>query len=140
MIKFVLQSLCLEDHMKTIGIDQSLINRPSVEHKCLNNIENIYQHAGKCYDQKNLKDIPDTDMFSTTEEVTDASPSLRITQITVKTSARKSLCLFTNIFDVKKITAVRCVESAKSKSRAIKVGNSLWANKKERKGHSKIND
>ena len=41
-----------------------------------------YQHAGKCDDQKKLKDILDATMVSTTEEVTDVSPSLRITQTT----------------------------------------------------------
>ena len=41
VLKFMLQSPHLEDNMKTIGIDQSLINRPSDEHKCLNNIKKI---------------------------------------------------------------------------------------------------
>ena len=57
--------------MKTIGIDQSLSNMPSIEHKCLNNIKNIYQHAGKCDDQQNIKDIIDAAMVSTTEEIID---------------------------------------------------------------------
>ena len=73
-------------------------------------------------------------MVSTPEEVTDVSPSFRITQTTVKTGTRKSLCLFTNIFDVKKITAIGCVEPEKSKPGAITVGNSLLNNKK-RKGN-----
>ena len=51
--------------MKTIGIDQSLCIRSSFEHKCINNIKNIYQHAGKCDDQQNLKDILDDYMVST---------------------------------------------------------------------------
>ena len=38
VIKGMLQSSRLEDHMKSIGIDQSLRNRPSVEHTFLNNI------------------------------------------------------------------------------------------------------
>ena len=45
--------------MNTIGVDQYLRNRPSVEHKFLNNIKMIYQCAGKYYDQKNLEDILD---------------------------------------------------------------------------------
>ena len=70
-------------------------------------------------------------MVSTPEEVTYVSTSLRITQTTVKKpSARKSLYLFTNIFDVKNRTAIRHVESTKSKHRVVKVGNSLWTNKK----------
>ena len=65
VIKGMLQSLRLEDHMITIGIDQSLCNRSYFEHKCLNNIKKIYQHASKCDDQQNLKDILDADMVST---------------------------------------------------------------------------
>ena len=106
----MLQSPRLEDNMKTIGIDQSLINRPSIEHKCLNIIKEIYQNVSKYDDQQKLKDILAADMVSTPEEVTDVSPSLRINQTTAKKpSARKSLCLFTNIFDVKKRTAIRRV-------------------------------
>ena len=40
------------------------------------------------------------------------------------------MCLFTNIFDVKKKTAKFRVGAAKSKRGAMKVGNSLWKNKK----------
>ena len=53
--------------MKTIGIDQSLFINSYFEYKCINNIKYIYQHAGKCYDQKNLKDIIDPAVVSTTE-------------------------------------------------------------------------
>ena len=51
VIKCMLQLLRLENNIKTIGIDQSIRNRSYFEHKCLNNIKNIYQHAGKCDDQ-----------------------------------------------------------------------------------------
>ena len=51
-----------------------------------------------------------------------------------KTSARKSLCLSTNIFYVKKETEKLRVESEKSKRRSTKVVNSLWTNKKNEKG------
>ena len=61
----MLQSSHLEDHMDTIGTDQSLCTRSSFEHKCMNNIKKIYQHSGKCDDQQNLKDIIDAAMFST---------------------------------------------------------------------------
>ena len=64
----MLQSPRLEDYMKTIGIDQSLFNRSSsFEHKILNNIKNIYQHAVKCDNQKNLEDILDAAMVLTPE-------------------------------------------------------------------------
>ena len=61
----MLQSPRLEYHMKTIGIDQSLSNRFSFEHKFLNNIKNIYQHAGRYDDQQNIMGIIDSTMVST---------------------------------------------------------------------------
>ena len=73
-------------------------------------LKKIYQHAGKCDDQQDLKDIIYAAMISTPDEVTDVSPSFSINQTTVKKpSAKKSLCLFTNIFNVKKRTATRHV-------------------------------
>ena len=61
-------------------------------------------------------------MVSNTEEVTDVSPSLCINQTTAKkTSARKSLCLFTNIFDVKKKTEKRHVESENQNAYPLKL-------------------
>ena len=65
VIKCMLQSLRLENHMKTIGIDQSFSNRPSVKHKYLNNVKNIYQHASKCDDQQKLNHSLDAAMVST---------------------------------------------------------------------------
>ena len=140
VIKGILQASRLEEHMKTIGIEQSLCTRSSFEHKCLNKIKNIYQHASKCDDRQNLKDILDADMVSTPEGVTDDSPNVPMTSTPVKKpSVRKSLCLFTNILDVKQKTEKRCIVAAKSKRRDMKVGNIQWNNKTKRKGHSKIN-
>ena len=47
VIKGMLQSPRLEDHTKTIGIDQSFCNRSSFEYNFLKNIKYIYQHTGK---------------------------------------------------------------------------------------------
>ena len=56
----------------------------------MNNIKNIYQHAGKCDDQQNLKDIIDDDMVSTSEGGTDNSSNVPMTSTTVKKpSSRK---------------------------------------------------
>ena len=79
----MLQSARLEYHMKTIGIDQSSFTRSSFEHRCMNNIKNIYQHAGKCVDKKNLKDIIDAAILSTPEGVTENSQNVHMTSITV---------------------------------------------------------
>ena len=71
-------------------------------------------------------------MISNPEEITDDNPSFPMKKKTTskKPSARKSLCLFINTFDVKNITAIRRVRSAKSKRRAIKSVCGLWIEKK----------
>ena len=113
--------------MQTIGIDQSLCTRSSFEHKCMNNIQKIYQHTGKCDDQKNLKAIIDAAMVFTPEGVTDNIFNVPTTSTTVKKPrARKSLCLFTNILDIKLKTAKLGIVVEKSKRRAMKVGTSQW--------------
>ena len=90
----MLQSPRLEDRMKTIGIDQSLCKRSSFEHKCLNNIKTIYQHAGKCDDQQNLKGILDTDMVLTPEGVTNDSPIVPMTSTAVKNKLLVNHCVY----------------------------------------------
>ena len=113
--------------MKTIGIYQSSFTKSSFEHRCMNNIKNIYQHAGKCEDQQNLKDIIDATILSNPEGVTYGSPNVPMTSKPVKKpSARKSLCLFTNILDVKNRTAKHRIVAEKSECKSMKVGTSLW--------------
>ena len=79
VIECMLQSSRLEDHMKTISIDQSSFTRSSFEHRCMNNIKKIYQHAGKCDDQQNIKDIIDAAILSNPEGVTNHSPNVHLT-------------------------------------------------------------
>ena len=118
----MLQSSRLEDHMETIGIDQSSFTRSSFENRCMKNIKNIYQHAGKCDDQQNLKYIIDADILSTPEGVTDNSPNVNMTSTPVKKpSASKSLCLFKNILDVQPKTSKRRFVAAKSRRKSMKV-------------------
>ena len=103
--------------------------------------KNIYQHAGKCDNQQNIKDVLDADMMSTPEGVTDKTPNLPMTSTPAKKpSARKLLCLFTNVYDVKNKTAKGCIGDAKPKHRSMKVGNNLRTKKTKRKRHSKINE
>ena len=79
------------------------------EHRCMNNIKKIYQHAGKCDDQQNLKDILEASLLSTPEGFIDNIPNVHMPSTPVKKpSARKSLCLFTNILDVKPKTTFCC--------------------------------
>ena len=137
----MLKSSRLEDNMNTIVIDQSLCTRSSFEQKFMNNIKKIYEHANKCDDQQNPKDILDAAMVSTPEGVTNNSPNVPMISTPVnKPSASKSLCLFINILDVKPKTEKRRIVAAESKRRAMKVVNIKWTNKIKRKGHSKINE
>ena len=120
--------------MKTIGIDQSSLTRYSFEHRCMNNIKNIYQHADKCDDKQNLNDIMDAAILYTPEGVTDNIPNVHLTSPPVKKlSARKSLCLFTKILAVKPTTAKRRFVAEKYRRKAMKVCNSLWT--KKQTGH-----
>ena len=61
--------------MKTIGIDQYWFARSSFEHRCMNNIKKINEHAGKCDDQQNLKDVIGAAILYNPEGVTDNSPN-----------------------------------------------------------------
>ena len=107
----------------------------------MNNIKNIYQHAGKCDDQQNLKDIIYADLLSTPEGVTDNSPNVHMTSTPVKKpSTGKSLCLFTTILYVKPKTEKRLFVAAEPKRTATKVGNSLYTKKTKQKEHYKINE
>ena len=72
----MLQSSRLKDNIKTIGINQSSFTRSSFEHRCMNNIKNIYQHAGKCDDQKNLMDIQEASLLYTPEGFTENGPNV----------------------------------------------------------------
>ena len=85
----------------------------------MKNIKKIYQYAGNCNDQQNLKDILETDILSTPEGFTDNSPNMHITSSPVKkTSDKKSLCLFTKILAVKPTTAKRRFVAAKKKAQS----------------------
>ena len=67
VLKDMLQSPCLKDHIKTIGIDKYSITNALYEHKCLQNINKLYTHDGKWDDQQQFKDILEDAMVSTTE-------------------------------------------------------------------------
>ena len=114
VLKVMLQSPHLKDHMKTIGIYQSLSNIGIFEHRCHKNIKKLYQHAGKCNDQQKFKDILKSAMVYTPEGFTYNSPRYPMKSTPVKKpSGIKSLCLFTDILDVKNKTAIIRVGYAK---------------------------
>ena len=76
----------------------------------LKTLKKLYRQSGKCEDQKQFKDIIESAMVSTPEIFNDNSPiSPRTSTPVKKPSAQKSLCMFTNVLDVKK-----CVPSSSS--------------------------
>ena len=78
-------------------------------------------------------------MVSTPEGFTNNSPIYLMTSSPVKKpSARKSLCMFTNVLDVDKKNSYCRVGASESKRKAIKFGNTPWALRQNLKGHSKI--
>ena len=88
--------------MKTIGIYQSLINSVISGSRFLQNINKLYKHSGKCDYQQKFKYILEAAIISTPEGFTYKIPISPMTPPTLKKpSAIKSLCLFTNILDVK---------------------------------------
>ena len=84
ILKVMLQSPRLKDHVHTIGIDLSLRKNTIHEHKCLENIKKSYKQAGKCDYQKQFKDILEAAMVSNPEGLTDNSPISPITSKPVK--------------------------------------------------------
>ena len=102
----MLKSLRLKYHVNTIVIDQSLINNDLYEHKYLQKINKVYKHAGKCDNQQQFKYIIEAAMVCTPISPMISSP-------VKKPIARKSLCLFTSILDVKYKTATRLFGAAK---------------------------
>ena len=137
----MLQPPLLKYHMKTIGTDWWFSNSAIFEHRWLQNIKKLYKHSGKCDNQQQFKDIFEAAMVSNPEGFTNNSPISPMTTPTIKKpSARKSLCLFTNILHVKKKTAIRWVRTAKSKCKVIKAGTMPCALKPKQKGNPMIKD
>ena len=73
-------------------------------------------------------------MVLTPEGVTYDSPNVHIKSSPFKKPiARKSLCLFTNILDVKPTTEKRRFVAAKFRHKAMKMCNNLWTKKIKKK-------
>ena len=103
------------------------------------NISKLDTSAGKCDDQLQFKAIIEASLVYTPEIFTDNSPMSPGPPMIVKIfSARKSLCLFTEVLDVKK-TDVRQVGATKSKRKAIREGSMLWSSISKRQLNTKIN-
>ena len=74
IIRGLLQSKQLKQHMFNIWFYQSLSNSAIYEHRFLENIKNLYKSAGKCDDQQHYKAIIESETVSTPEGCTDNSP------------------------------------------------------------------
>ena len=123
VLKGMLQFPCLKYSMETIVIHQSLSNSALFEHICLKNTKKLYKPSAKNDDQQQLKDILVAAMVSAPEVFTYNTPIYPMTPPTLKKlSARKSFCIFTNISDTKKKTAIRQVGDAISERKAINSG------------------
>ena len=87
----------LKQHMVTIGINQYLRNCEMYKHRC-----KLYTYAGKCDDQIHFKAFIEESMVSTSDIFTNSSPMLHGPSTIVRNPiARKPLCLFTEVLDVK---------------------------------------
>ena len=89
VLKGILQSPCLKDHVKTIVIDQSLRNSALFGHRCLQIIKKLCKHAGKCDYQQQFKNIIEVAMFSTHEGFTNKIPISPMTPTPVKKPSDK---------------------------------------------------
>ena len=91
-----------EKHMVTIVVDQYLNNSAIYEHRCLENIKELYKSAGKCDDQQQYKAIVEAAKVSTPEVFNYNSPMSPIQYLTLKNPiARKLLCQFLDTLEVK---------------------------------------
>ena len=82
----------------------------------------IFQHEGKCDHQQNLMDIIGASVLYNPEGVTDNIPNVHMTSTSVKKpSAMKSLCLFTNILDIKPKTEKRRVVAENLNAEPLKL-------------------
>ena len=66
----------------------------------MNNIKKIYQHAGKCDNQKNIRDIIDSAILSTTYRVTDDSPNVPMKSTPVKKNLLGNHCIYSPTYSM----------------------------------------
>ena len=141
ILKGLLQSDKLKQHIVTIIIYQTLSNCTMYKHRYLENINKLYPFSVKCDDQLQFRSILGASMVSTHDIFTDNSPmSPGYPMIFKKCSAIKSLRLFTEVLYLKKITAVLWVVADKSNHNSIIADIMLWLSIKNRKLNTKINE
>ena len=114
ILKGLLQSDQLKQHMVIILICQLSNDSAMYEHSCLKNINKLCTSAVKCDNQHKYKAIIELVMFSPPEISTKNSTISPGPSVTVINNiARKILSLFTEVLDVKNKTDVRRVDADK---------------------------
>ena len=102
IIKYLLQSERLKQHMVIIDVEQSLRNSGFYGHICLGITQKLYNSAGKCDDQQQYKAILEAAMVSTPELLTNNIPMSSVPYVPVKQpNARKSLRQFSETLNFK---------------------------------------
>ena len=125
---------------ETIGIYGSLSNSSLYEQRYLENIKKLYQTTRKYANQHHCKAILEAAMISTPEGcINNSSMTPNQYLSTKKPSARKSLCQFSEILDVKHKTTISRSVATKENLKEIKTGNVFWPNVSNFRGHTKIN-
>ena len=95
----------------------------------------------KCDNQQHNKAILEAAIFYTPSRFTENSPiSPGPSMIFIKPSPRKSLCLFTEVLNVKNKTDVRQVSDAKSKYKSNRAGSILCSVIPNIRRHTKIKE
>ena len=130
----MLQSSRLEGNMKTIGIEQSSFTRSSFEHRCMNNIKKIYQHADKCDYQQNIKDLFLLLYYLLQRESHVTVLMCLWHQHQSRNQVLVNHCVYSPPYwMLNQKTAKHRFVAAKSKRKAMKVGNSLFTKKKTKR-------
>ena len=118
ILKGFLQLYRLKKHKVAIGIYQLLSNSKMYEHICLENINKLYTSAVKFYYQLQYKDIIEAEMVSNPGRFNSNRPMSSRPSVTVrKSSARKLICLFTEVLDEKKKNIFRTSLTQRSEER-----------------------
>ena len=115
IIKGVLQSEKLKQHIFTIEIYQLLSNSALYEHTWSKNIKMLYKCSGGFYDRHNYKAIVEVYIVSAPEWLTKYSPMDVVKLINLNNpSTSKLLGQFSELLDVKQQTSVHILGNDKT--------------------------
>ena len=90
IIKGLVQSELLKQHMVTIGTNKQLSNSETYGYICLENIKKLYKSAGKCDDQQQYKDIIKSAMVYNPEVFIEKIPMSPCQSVSVKIQVQEN--------------------------------------------------